>query len=611
MILGKPVLTTCLVFLIAAIMPLKALAQDDLLTSGSNGISLSSVSEVLDFDEAYILTTSFPESSPQERIVQLDWEIKPEYYLYQKKYLKIEGYVDGEAVPVEYEMPEAIVKYDELLDETVEVYFDNVSIPITFPASIENTSTQLLIRVLGCKDKVLCYPPKTKYLEIDFGGGQAELIDSIVAKQGTGANNSGNEANIEAATEPEPVSFLSLLYLLLMALVGGMILNLMPCVFPVLSIKALSFVSAKGSDHSHHVHGWVYTAGAVGSFVAMGGIIVGIRAAGGSADWGMQLQSPVFVAMMVYLFLVMGLSLSGFVHFGSNLMGIGQSLTARQGLQGSFFTGVLAVVVASPCTAPAMATALGVALTQSTPVALLIFASLGFGLALPFLILSYSPKLASYLPKPGAWMETLKQILAFPLYITAAGGLWVLGRQTSSDALTVVIVGAIAIVFAIWLWQKRPRTTFGKASQMATCAVVFIGGILLAVQAPQHGKGDYWQDYSPELVSQLRADGRPVFINLTAAWCITCHANERIALSRDEVKEAAENYNIAMIKGDYTNEDPRITELLHEYKRVGVPTYLMFTANSSNPAEILPQVLTVDTMVEAMERAASSSLVSN
>lgn len=613
----KRTATVLFVCLAIVLLPLTATAQNGSPLSDSplanksldNSVSLSSEAEFLEYDQAYILTLEIANQATANQVtpnIVLNWDIEPGYYLYHKEF-RINAYVDGQAVPVEYQIPKGKIKYDENFSEDREVFYDNVSIPVTAEDVAANQILQLSVRAQGCADAGLCYVPNTKYFEVDFGNGTTTPTGNFLAKQGTTVgDSSANSTAAAAVIDAEPVSVTYLLYMMLLALAGGLILNLMPCVFPVLSIKALSFVSARGSDHSHHVHGWVYTAGAVSSFLAMGGIIVGIRAAGGNADWGMQLQSPVFVAMMVYLFLIMGLSLSGFVHFGSSLMGIGQSLTTRQGLQGSFFTGVLAVVVASPCTAPAMATALGVALTQSAPVALTIFACLGFGLALPFLILSYSPKLASYLPKPGAWMETLKQILAFPLYLTAAGGLWVLGRQTSSDTLTVVILGGIAIVFAIWLWQKRPRSTFGKYSQIALCLVAVIGGIALGVQAPNYGKGDYWQDYSPELVAQLRAEGRPLFINLTAAWCITCHANERIALSRDEVKEAAEKYNIAMIKGDYTNEDPRITELLHEYRRVGVPTYLMFSTDSSKPAEILPQVLTIDTVVEAMERAAAN-----
>jgi thiol:disulfide interchange protein DsbD len=569
--------------------------------------------EILKYDQAYALSVDLiqPPATPNNsgKSLQLNWKIQPTYYLYKEQFFKIDAYIEGESTPVKFAMPAAISKYDEYLEETVDVYFDNLSVAVVFPQANAVSKIQLAVRTQGCKDKVICYPPTTRYLELDFDNGSSKLIDDIVAKS---APNNSQNSNVETDSPvTETIGIAKLLYTMVLALAGGVILNLMPCVFPVLSLKALSFVSARGSDHSHHLHGWAYTGGAVASFMLMGAIIVGIRAAGGSADWGVQLQSPIFVSMMIYLFLVMGLSLSGFVHFGGSFMGVGQSLTARHGLQGSFFTGVLAVVVASPCSAPFMAAALGVALTQNAVIALAIFASLGLGLALPFLILSYSPQLASYLPKPGAWMETLKQVLAFPLYLTAVWFLWVLGRQTSTDVLAAVVLGATAIIFAIWLWQKHPRSSFGRLTKLATCLVAFIGGIALAVQAPNFGKSTLWEQYSPELLAQLRTQGRPVFINMTAAWCTTCHANELIALSRNEVKEAADRYNVAMVKGDYTNEDPDITKLLNEYNRPSVPLYLMFAANSDGKAEILPQLLTVDTVVEAMQRAADQNLAQN
>ena len=581
-------------FIVSAIA-MAAGAQNSPLTGAS---AASADPEFLGFDEAYILTVE-----PQPTALDLSWAIEPGYYLYKDQF-KVTAYANGKEVPLDLSIPDGKKKYDEFLEEEKEVFYNHAEIHAALPAGLE--AIQLAVRAQGCVEDVLCFPPKVKNFEVNLDRGTVAPIDKIMGTT-TSANAGGGGGGSVAAgsgAAADSIGLGYLAYMMLLALLGGMILNLMPCVFPVLSLKALSFISAKGSDHSHHVHGWVYTLGTVVSFLVIGGIIVGIRAAGGEADWGKQLQSPIFVAFMVYLFLIMGLSLAGFVHFGSSLMGIGQSLTTRQGLQGSFFTGVLAVVVASPCTAPAMATALGVALTQSAAVALAIFASLGFGMALPFLILSHSPKLASYLPKPGAWMETLKQALSFPLYLTALWLLWVLGKQTSIDALAVVVMGGIAIVFAIWLAQKQPRTATGKGAKYTLSAAATVLGVVLAVQAQHYGKQELWQPYSPELVAQLRSEGRPVFINLTAAWCITCHANERIALGRDAVKEAAKKYNIAMIKGDYTNEDPRITQLLHEYKRVGVPTYLMFPADTSKDAEILPQILTVDSVIEAMEHAA-------
>ncbi|MEX1032393.1 MAG: protein-disulfide reductase DsbD domain-containing protein [Cellvibrionaceae bacterium] len=574
-----------------------AMAQDD-LTGGSDTSRLSgdgttiTTNEFLKVDEAYVLSIDV---TPE--LLTLHWDIAPEYYLYRDNF-RIEAYSEGREIPLEWRYEQGEVKYDEYFEKDMEVFYQQTNLRADLPADVD--SMQLAITSQGCADAGLCYPPYTENYQVNVENGSATPIAVITAKPeppGTGGGFSGGGS---AGTTP----FLG--YTLLLALLGGVILNLMPCVFPVLSIKAMSLMSTSGSDHSHRLHGWVYTAGAVASFLVIGGIILGIRAAGGDADWGKQLQSPIFVAFMFYLFLVMGLSLSGFVQFGTSLMGMGQSLTTRRGVQGSFFTGVLAVVVASPCTAPFMATALGVALTQPPGVALAVFAALGLGMALPFLALSYSPALSRKLPKPGPWMETLKQFLAFPLYLTAVWLLWVLGRQTGIDAAAAVIVGAVAIAFALWLMQKKPLSKLAKALVYAGMLASVVSALGLAVSADRIGEDKTWQPYSAELVSDLRRDGRPVFVNLTAAWCITCHANERVALSREAVKRKAEDLNVAMVKGDWTNEDPRITRLLHQYQRVGVPTYLMFPADPNAPAEILPQLLTPTIVIEAMERAANA-----
>lgn len=585
--------------LVLLALPLGALAQDDpLLKRGdSSGLTGGAIAanEFLKVDEAYVLSVDVAPDT-----LTLHWDIAPEYYLYKDNF-RVKAYSDGREIPLELSYEKGKVKYDDYFEKEMEVFYDQTNLRAPMPAGVE--SMQLAITSQGCADAGLCYPPYTENYEVDLTSGTASPIAAITAKPEppSGSGGSGGSLADSGATP-----FFG--YTLLLALLGGMILNLMPCVFPVLSIKAMSLMSTAGSNHSHRVHGWVYTAGAVTSFLIIGGVILGIRAAGGQADWGKQLQSPVFVSLMFYLFLVMGLSLSGFVQFGTRLMGMGQSLTTRQGMQGSFFTGVLAVVVASPCTAPFMAPALGVALTQPAGEALAVFAALGLGMALPFLAVSYSPKLSQKLPKPGPWMETLKQFLAFPLYLTAVWLLWVLGRQTGIDAAAAVTAGAVAIAFALWLMQKKPLSKTGKTVVYMGILASAILALGVAIKSDEVGKSDMWQPYSEQLVADLRSQGRPVFVNLTAAWCITCHANERVALNREAVKQKAADLNVALVKGDWTNEDPRITELLHQYQRAGVPTYLMFPADPNAPAEILPQLLTPGIVIKAMERAAGSEM---
>jgi len=306
------------------------------------------------------------------------------------------------------------------------------------------------------------------------------------------------------------------------------------------------------------------------------------------------------------------LSLSGMVHFGTSLMGVGQGLTAAEGLRGSFFTGVLAAVVASPCTGPLMAPAIGFALTQAWYVSIIIFVALGFGLALPFLALAYSPALAKMLPRPGMWMETLKQFLAFPMYITSAWLLWVLGNQVSVDAMFYLVLGGIAITFALWLFQNPPSSTFGKSlvKGSALASLVFAGYVAYKSDTFVHDE-EGWQKWSPELVQSLREQGKPIFVDFTADWCITCKANEANAISREEVKAIIKQHGYATLKGDYTNSDPAITAVLKEFKRSGVPLYLVYPANPSGKAELLPQILTQDIVIAALNRGASEKQVAS
>jgi thiol:disulfide interchange protein DsbD len=382
-----------------------------------------------------------------------------------------------------------------------------------------------------------------------------------------------------------------------------MILNLMPCVFPVLSIKVMSLAAADRTRLA--VHGWVYTLGIVVCFVGFAAALLIARKGGEAIGWGFQLQSPGLIAALAYLFFVMGLSMSGLINFGSSLMGAGQNLTQKSGLSGSFFTGVLAAVVASPCTAPFMGAALGFALTQPAIACIAVFAALGFGMALPLLILCYLPALATRLPKPGAWMDNLKQFLAFPLYLSAIWLLWVFGRQTSVSGMAALCAGAVAIAFGCWLLGREAQGIW-KVIRWVCITISWILAVALVWQgaenrAQKNTSDDRWQAYSPELVASLRSEGRPIFINLTADWCLTCLANERIALHTEEVEQLFDELNVATIKGDWTNTDPTITELLRDYGRSGVPLYLWFPANSSEKAIILPQLLTKDLLTSALK----------
>ncbi|MGH8455612.1 MAG: protein-disulfide reductase DsbD family protein, partial [Stenotrophobium sp.] len=318
--------------------------------------------------------------------------------------------------------------------------------------------------------------------------------------------------------------------------------------------------------------------------------------------WGFQLQSPVFVAVLVYLLFALGLALSGAVEIGSSVMGLGQSLTQGGGYANSFFTGVLATVVASPCTAPFMGTALGFALTQPPAAALVIFAALGFGLALPFLLLGFFPRLAAFLPRPGAWMQTFKQLMAFPLYLTAVWLLWVLSHQTSANAAALVLIGLVLIAFALWLWPRRGLVAKILQILALAGAVLLLAHPLLrsvantgAATISQAGQ----EPYSEARLAQLRADKRTAFVNLTADWCITCKVNEHAVLDSARVHAAFHDRNVAWLTGDWTREDPVITRVLENFHRSGVPLYLVYV-NGGEP-KVLPQILTPDLVIDALK----------
>ncbi len=393
----------------------------------------------------------------------------------------------------------------------------------------------------------------------------------------------------------------SLLLALLLAFGGGLILNLMPCVFPVLSLKALSVM--KGREQApgeHRRQALAYTAGVVASFLLAAGLLIALRSGGAALGWGFQLQSPLFVGLLVYVMVALGLSLSGLVQFGASWMGAGQNLAARPGLSGSFFTGVLAVVVASPCTAPFMGTALGFALTQPATASLAVFLALALGLAAPFLLLGFVPRLAAWLPRPGAWMETLKQALAFPLYLTAVWLLWVLGGLTDRNGMALVLMGVVALAFGLWLVGSARHALarlIAMAAMIGAVALLFHPLVRTASTVTTATRSG-WEAYSDARFDQLRAQKRTVFVDFTADWCLTCKVNESVALRSQAVARAFAGNQVVTLVADWTRSDPAITATLARYGRSGVPLYLVSRGGAE--AEVLPQVLTPELVARSV-----------
>jgi thiol:disulfide interchange protein len=399
---------------------------------------------------------------------------------------------------------------------------------------------------------------------------------------------------------------LSLIEALLFALLGGLILNLMPCVFPVLAMKAAAFARLAGHERSAmRRDGISYTSGVLVSFAVMALLVIAIRASVGDVSWGFQFQSPVFSLLIAYLFFVVGLNLSGFFEVGSRFAGVGQGLAARGGTVGAFFTGVLAVIVATPCTAPFMAAALGFALTQPAPQTVAVLLALGLGLALPYLLLSLTPALQRLMPRPGPWMDRLRQFLAFPMYASAVWMIWVLTQQTGADGVIYALGGMILIAFAIWLlrigsgasaatWLRRVVAAVAVLLAFAAALKLEDGPATAASASGGAAAGvnfDGWERFSRERMNQAVAASKPVFVDFTAAWCITCLVNERVALETTAVRHAFEQAGVVKLKGDWTNRDPEITSLLKDLGRAGVPLYLLWVPGAAQP-KILPQVLT-------------------
>ena len=390
---------------------------------------------------------------------------------------------------------------------------------------------------------------------------------------------------------------LGLLGAALGAFLGGLILNLMPCVFPIISLKALSLAkTAHGERSIIRRSAWSYTAGVLVSFIVFAGLLIALKAAGASVGWGFQLQSPWLVGLLSLLLFAIGLNLLGVFDLGGRFQNIGSGRTSGSGAFSSFLTGVLAVIVATPCTAPFMAGAVGVALTGSALVTLIIFLALGFGFALPFLLVAYIPGLLARLPKPGVWMETFKQFLAFPMFAAAIWLAWVLSLQAGSTGILKLLLAGLALAFGIWALRKTGATTrtFGAVS-------IIIAILLPLSNASSDGAATLTSNaWSAEAVMAARMEDRPVFVDFTAAWCITCKVNEGIALKTKKTAKLFERTDTEFLVADWTNKDDVIAAELKRFGRAGVPLYLVYKPGESEP-EILPQVLSYEILKEALE----------
>ncbi|MCZ8167236.1 protein-disulfide reductase DsbD [Silanimonas sp.] len=543
-----------------------------------------------------------------DRIV-VRFTIAPGYYLYRDK-TTFAAQSERGAVVRPGEWPAARTHSDEYFGEQA-VYYDEVLVPLEVVRTQSGADTlRLTVGFMGCQENGVCYPPLKRELAIDLADAPANA--DATAADGASSDTTSSGANRAA-------DGIGLFAALGLALLGGLILNLMPCVLPILSLKALGLAGSGESVAKARSHALWYTAGVVLSFAALGGLALALREAGLALGWGFQLQQPAVVGGLALLMFSVGLSLSGVFNLGGGLANVGGALTQKSGPAGDFFTGVLAVVVAAPCTAPFMGAALAYAFAASPIVAIGVFVALGLGLALPFLAIGFVPGLAQRLPKPGAWMDTLKQMLAFPMYLTAVWLVWVLAKQRGADAVGWVLGGAVLLALGLWAWEQarfKSATMRAFAVGIAVLGVAALwpvqqlpsareaAGADAATSAPSQPAADGSVPYSADALAALRAEGRVVFVNMTADWCVSCKANERAVLSTDAFAAARDGANAVYMKGDWTDVDPAITGYLQQYGAVGVPFYAVYPVGGGEP-EILPNLLTTGIVETALAKAAA------
>jgi thiol:disulfide interchange protein len=425
----------------------------------------------------------------------------------------------------------------------------------------------------------------------------------------TPAKETTEAAQPAAVTKASQVSFATLLF---SAFLGGLILNIMPCVFPVLGIKVMGVVQQAGGNKKEVVlHGLAYTAGVLICFWVLGGLVVSLGKA-----WGFQLQSPSFIYGLGAFFLIFGLNMAGVFEIGASAVGVGANLQAKHGFGGSFFSGLLATIVATPCAAPYLGTALASAVTLPPAQGMLLFTLIGLGLASPFLLLSLFPKLVSSLPRPGAWMESFKQGMSFLLFGTVAYMLWVLTGMVEGLPMLFLFFGLILVAFGCWIYGRWSLPHKSKSTRLiATILTVFFVGGGLAFGWPKRnvssgkemqvaGKtlegGMEWHAWSPEIVEELRAAKKAVYIDYTAKWCFTCQVNKRV-YNDASLQKLIDDKKVVLLKADWTNEDPRITKALAELDKAAVPVNVLYTPGKAEP-EILPELLTVENVSEALNK---------
>ncbi|MEM9399883.1 MAG: thioredoxin family protein [Verrucomicrobiota bacterium] len=594
-------------------LPLIPLALCSLLYTSISGTADAANSVDTKYLTAHLISSETSIQAGKPFDVGLYFELKGNWHTYYK-----EPGDAGFPTSIEWTLPEGFTASEIQWPKPKE--FDTAGIKswgysnevlhvvtITPPADLTEGQSVLLnaqAAWLACDD--ICVPGSAELdltLNVTLGEPEASQHAALFEQAKSSLDVVADDKTTTIPSSESSSTTMSWPFAMLLAFVGGLILNLMPCVFPVLSLKIFGFVQQSGEDSlKTKIHGLVFALGVLLSFWVLAGGLLILRAGGAELGWGYQLQNPLFITFLAFMFFILALNMAGVFEIGTSLMNVAGKYQGAGGHLDSFFSGVLATLVATPCTAPFMGASLGFAITQPPLVSMLIFTALGMGMATPYLILSFNPDWLKFLPRPGAWMEAFKQSMSFLLFGTVVWLTWVLGHQTNIDHILFFLIGLLLLALGAWIygrWSPMNRSVRSRIISSVITVILIITSIGVAL--PKTDKENLWQNYSPSLVEQLRSENKAVFVDFTAAWCLTCQVNKKTVLQTKDVVNKFKENQVELIQADWTKRDSQITQALEKLGRSGVPVYVLYPKEGQEPV-ILPEILTKEIVIQELEK---------